>query len=369
MKNNVLTRDECSALRGLAIIGIVLHNFCHWLRPIVKENEYQFFQRNVDRLNYVIEHPDWLLPAHLLSFFGHYGVPIFLFLSAYGLSKKYEKPIPEGERKDESGERNVVLHPSSLTPHPSQESCWTFVWTHFRKLFLMMLTGFVAFTMVDAITPGRHHYQLLDIVAQLGLFNNVLPSPDKIIWPGPYWFFGLMMQFYLLFRLVLYRRHWGITVGLIVVCLAVQMVCEPEGEALNRWRYNFVGGMLPFGMGLLTARYGEPINRRGALIMLIPSLAMVWYFSQTYYYWYAAPLAIIFTCICFVKAINGKFTQWMMPVLTYTGSISAALFICHPITRKIFIPMAHFGDIYAGLLLYVVASVVLAIWFKKLILK
>ena len=44
----LLTRVECDALRGLAIIGIFLHNYCHWLRPVVKENEYQYFQRNVD---------------------------------------------------------------------------------------------------------------------------------------------------------------------------------------------------------------------------------------------------------------------------------------------------------------------------------
>lgn len=45
MENNeLLTRTECNALRGLAIIGIFLHNYCHWLGPIVKENEYQFLQ-------------------------------------------------------------------------------------------------------------------------------------------------------------------------------------------------------------------------------------------------------------------------------------------------------------------------------------
>ena len=38
----LLTRVECDALRGLAIIGIFLHNYCHWLRPVVKENEYQY---------------------------------------------------------------------------------------------------------------------------------------------------------------------------------------------------------------------------------------------------------------------------------------------------------------------------------------
>ncbi len=88
----LLTRVECDALRGLAIIGIFLHNYCHWLRPVVKENEYQYFQRNVDKLYQVLQ-GSWneLFFFHILSFFGHYGVPVFLFLSAYGLTMKYEK--------------------------------------------------------------------------------------------------------------------------------------------------------------------------------------------------------------------------------------------------------------------------------------
>ena len=89
MNSAILSRPACNALRGLAIIGIFLHNYCHWLGPIVKENEYQYFQHNVDWLNQVMVSMDLNLPVHLLSFFGHYGVPVFLFLSAYGLVMKY----------------------------------------------------------------------------------------------------------------------------------------------------------------------------------------------------------------------------------------------------------------------------------------
>ncbi len=48
MNEQLLSRTECNAMRGLAIIGIFLHNYCHWLNPVVKENEYQYFQQNVD---------------------------------------------------------------------------------------------------------------------------------------------------------------------------------------------------------------------------------------------------------------------------------------------------------------------------------
>ena len=46
MENNnnqhALNRLQCTALRGIAILGIVLHNWTHWLPMAVKENEYTF---------------------------------------------------------------------------------------------------------------------------------------------------------------------------------------------------------------------------------------------------------------------------------------------------------------------------------------
>lgn len=363
MNKQILTRNECNALRGLAIIGIFLHNYCHWLGPIVKENEYQYFQKNVDALNVALTHPDSNLPLHLLSFFGHYGVPIFLFLSAYGLVMKYER------KPDVS----VSSHSSASVIKYQLSQIWDFIRYHYLKLFKMMIVGFVAFTMVDAITPGRFHYDFLGVVAQLLMFNNVLPTPDKIIWPGPYWFFGLMLQLYIVYRLFLYRRHWGFAVALIIICEIIQLSCNPEGEALNRWRYNFIGGMLPFGIGLLTARHGEPFTYQLSAIIIVPSIYMVYYFCDGFFNWTLVPLAIIFTNVCLVKLLQPRSNNFISTLLgaifrflQWMGSISAALFVCHPITRKIFIPISRQGNFYTGLLLYIIASICLAWLFNEL---
>lgn len=363
MNKQILTRNECNALRGLAIIGIFLHNYCHWLGPIVKENEYQYFQKNVDALNVALTHPDSNLPLHLLSFFGHYGVPIFLFLSAYGLVMKYER------KPDVS----VSSHSSASVIKYQLSQIWDFIRYHYLKLFKMMIVGFVAFTMVDAITPGRFHYDFLGVVAQLLMFNNVLPTPDKIIWPGPYWFFGLMLQLYIVYRLFLYRRHWGFAVALIIICEIIQLSCNPEGEALNRWRYNFIGGMLPFGIGLLTARHGEPFTYQLSAIIIVPSIYMVYYFCDGFFNWTLVPLAIIFTNVCLVKLLQPRSNNFISSLLgaifrflQWMGSISAALFVCHPITRKIFIPISRQGNFYTGLLIYIIASICLAWLFNEL---
>ena len=68
-----------------------------------------------------------------------------------------------------------------------------------------------------------------------------------------------MLQLYIVYRVFLYRKDWKWIVGAIVVCWLMQIFLDPEGETLNRVRYNFMGGMLPFGLGLLYAKYGRDL--------------------------------------------------------------------------------------------------------------
>lgn len=350
MNEPLLTRAECAALRGLAIIGIFLHNYCHWLGPVVKENEYTFSQHNVDWLTAVMASPDGLLPAHLVSFFGHYGVPVFLFLSAYGLELKYGRTL--------------------------YAPTFRFVAYHWKKLFSMMIVGFVSFTIVDAMTPGRWHYTLTQVVAQLAMVNNLLPDPDHNIWPGPFWFFGLMLQLYAVYRLLLYKRHWAWTVGAMVVCLGVQLAFAPESEALNWYRYNFMGGMLPFGLGLLYARYGNRIilthlNTLSLLVSVVFCGFLVMWMSASYLLWSVVPLVVCILCVYVVKLLTQAARRpvgaWLMARLVWMGEISAALFVIHPVLRKVFIPISRHGDIYTGLLLYAIAAIGAA-WLIRLVM-
>lgn len=348
MNIGLLSRAECNILRGLAIIGIFLHNYSHWLNPIVKENEYRFFRHNADLFNLVMSRPDHLLPLHIVSFFGHYGVPIFLFLSAYGLERKYGNPA-SAPAPIREGLREKLL----------------FIRTHYLKLFRMMIVGFICFTFIDAITPGRWHYSVLQIVAQLGMFNNLLTEPDRNIWPGPYWFFGLMLQLYIVYRLLLYRRHWGWTVALMVLCTGIQFLFGPESEELNRYRYNFMGGMLPFGMGLLFARYGERIilvnlGTVATWFSLIVILGFIHSLSNSFWGWNFVPMLVCMAAVYAAKALKTLTSNVVGAALwkglEWMGDISAALFVIHPVLRKVFIPISRQGDIYAGLLLYIIAS-------------
>ena len=343
MKNEFLTREECTAMRGIAILAIMLHNYCHFIGKIVKENEYQFFNTHNEGLWQVITHPDTLLPVHLLSYFGHYGVPVFLFLSGFGLVMKYERKMQE----------QVAVVP--------------FIRYNYLKLLRMLIVGFVLFIIVDIMTPGRFQYHWYNVIAQLMMYINVLPTPDKSIWPGIYWFFGLMLELYIVYRLLLYRQKNWVVITLVAVCWLLQVFCDPEGETLNRIRYNFIGGMLPFGAGILVGRsidrFHCSMSRWLWAMVAVVVAALIFVMCFHYQSWLWIPILIIVGTIAIVKAMP----LTVMSLMVWFGSISAAMFVAHPIARKLFINIAWRQDIYDGLMLYVVATIALSWAVKKII--
>jgi len=338
---NMLTRTECTALRGLAIAAIVLHNYCHFIGKIVQENEYLYLERNNERLWQVLTHPDALLPVHLLSYFGHYGVPVFLFLSGFGLVRKYEH-----------------AHCDALP----------FLRYNYLKLLRMLIVGFVLFVFVDTVTPGRFHFHWYNVLAQLSMTINLLPTPESIIWPGIYWFFGLMMELYVVYRLLLYRRSSLLVVGLIAVCWLLQLSCDPAGAVLNRLRYNFVGGMLPFGAGILLARHGDRIpalslRPYGWLLVSMATFALAFALCFRFHAWLWIPLPVIVASVALVRSLPRP----LFRVAEWLGSLSAAMFVAHPIARKLLIIVAWKDDIYDGLMLYVVVTIGLSWAVKQII--
>ena len=336
------------AMKGIAIIAIMLHNYSHWLKDIVRENEYTWTSAKCDKLWTVILHPDDFFPIHLFSFFGHYGVPVFLFLSGYGLVMKYER-----------------LRIQDSSP---KVGIWRFVRYNYLKLLRIMIVGFVVFTMVDVMTYSPHRYHWDEVVGMLGMYANFFEKPSQVIWPGPYWYFGLTLQVYILYRLVFYQwRHWGVVIVMIVLCWLWQEAYIDNSEVMERLRYNFVGGMLPFGMGILMARSNIIYSLGGRLagVIVLLSAVLITAMSMNEQTWLWVPVFIVTGTIALVKYLP----DFILKVLVWLGGISAAIFVAHPIVRKLFVrPYIH-EDLYAGLILYVVASVAVAWLFMQIINK
>jgi len=343
MRKELLSLAESKALRGIAILGIILHNYCHFMGFAVKENEYTFTAAKPVMLWDRILAPDHNLFVHILSFFGHYGVPVFLFISGFGLVRKYEQGTSA---------------PVRALP---------FIGTHYLKLLRLMFLGYIGFAVVSWLHPhGYHGYTVGRVVAQLLMYINLLPDPDHIIKPGPYWFFGLMLQLYIVYRLLIYRRSTSCVLALIVVCWAVQAVLTPGvdqgGEMLNRIRYNFIGGMLPFGMGVVYARHGRELTAWGYAAVALVSAAAVFAGSFLFQTWLWVPLFVVTGAVATVRLLPAAALRPCM----WVGGISSALFVVHPILREIIIRMSYRGMVYTGIALYVVMSVVCALLFARL---
>ena len=125
--------------------------------------------------------------------------------------------------------------------------------------------------------------------------------------------------------------------------------------------------MLPFGLGILFARIPnvgtKTFPRWEYFVALLLSTTLIVAMSFWYHSWFFIPVFIIIGTISLVKVMP----KWMLSVITWIGSISAAMFVAHPIARKLFITVAWKQDIYDGLMLYIIVVIALSWAVKQLI--
>lgn len=342
MMNEILTKQQCDAMRAFAILGIILHNYTHWLPGIVRENEFTY---NVVRNNQLLEainiHDENLL-LHLMSYFGHYGVVVFLFLSGFGLVMKYEK-----------GSLPTI-------------SIWNFIRYNYLKLFRIFIVGFTAFVIVDAMTTRTHQYLLPHIVGMFGMFANLLDEPHRIIWPGPYWYFGITLQLYIIYHLFMYRnRHWFVPFVLVLICFVWQIYYCNDEQTLKYLRYNFIGGVLPFCMGILFGRYIKNVqfNQLIWLVIFVLSCTVTAALCFTFIGWLFVPIFVVIGVIAFIKVLSEQTLSYM----SWLGWLSATIFVMHPLVRKVLIYRYNTLGMYSGLLLYVIVSISLSYFVHKVI--
>lgn len=341
----LLSRAQCAAMRGLAILAIMLHNYCHWT-VWVKENEYTYDPGNNWKLWHILtgDYSDTLY--HLLSYFGHYGVPVFIFLSGYGLVRKYENPD---------------------RPDPAALPVYGFMRYNYLKLLRILVPGFVLFVLVDSMLPGGHAYPWINVVGLLTMTVNFFPEPHHAIWPGPYWFFGLMMQYYLIYRLLIYRRSAWTMVALVVICWLPQVIVgQYDTATLNALRYTAVSNMPAFCMGVAASRlWGgdcpRQLSRWQWAALAVAACGLTFAMCMSYQSWLWASVAVVVAVVALVKAIPERWLGW----LGWVGGISAAVFVVHPTLRRVLI-WDH-RPLTDSLLLYILLTLALS-WAMTLLI-
>ena len=187
------TKRDTSILKGFAILCIVFHNFFHWLPPSPGENEFVFSALRIQQFFHLLGEQPAEFANIILSYLGHYGVQLFIMISGFGLAMSMMR---------------------------KEQSWGVFVLDRLKKLYPLLITGIVVFILATIVLTG--HSLKADEWRELGwkmLFIHTLLPNSGISLNGPWWFFGMIFQLYLLFPWLyqLIRRWKGM--GFAGVCL------------------------------------------------------------------------------------------------------------------------------------------------------
>ena len=329
-------------LRGLAILSIILHNYTHWMYGAIFENEFTYQSWHVSKLLDYLSHPDGRLPLQLFSFFGHYGVVIFVFLSAYGLEKKYGRTTKE------------------VRPLP-------FIWTHYLKLLSMCIVGYIGYLLLMIRLVGLPENGFLEASYLLSMTSNLYTTQLGPHIPGPYWYFGLMLQLYIVYRLFLFRRSWNVVAVAIIISCIAQAVVSPDGASMEWLRNNFIGSLLPFGLGLLYARYEEDLqlSKMAYALTALASITLIFATSLSFISWITTPL---FVCTLSISC-SQLLPEVINKPLAWVGGISAAIFVSHPIVRKLCLNLSdkfHFSP-YLSVFIFFIGALLLGVVFQPIL--
>lgn len=355
MTKNEFNRQDILSIKGVAIISIILHNLIHLVCPI-QENEFQFNIKNSEMfLSHLFElHSD--LWKDIFSFLGWYGVCIFLFLSGYGLVKKYEN----------STNYNDISFGSFFTSHA-------------KKLFLLMLLPYIIYLLSHYIF-GQAEIKIspIAILSQIFMISNFYSA---FIHPGVYWFFGLMLQLYIIFYLFILKKSKKNILILIILQLSVvsffyyildQSSFFSQNPSLDyafstyNLLHNFIGWLLPFSFGIIYARQNLSItfnsNLKNLLLFIIFSTLLI-LSNLNFLSWLISTIFAIFAAIYFNALI--KPIKFINNFFIYVGGISAFIFATHPLIRSIYFRMTSTIDIFP-VILYFITCIIVAICYKMI---
>lgn len=307
-----LDKKDTTVLKAVAILAIVFHNFFH-VAVNVRENEFDF---NPDRWRVFIRtlvYPEFAIQA-LFAFYGHYGVQIFIFLSAFGLAKTYWDSPP---------------------------SWHAFMWSRVKKLYPMCILAIVFWALLVLIHSGSFA-TLWNSAARISLIlagvSNIFPNlglPPV----GPWWFIPFIVQTYALFPLlrgITRRFGWP---ALVVFSLGCYYITHLANPTLAHWSINLsmtpIGRMRVLCLGIIAARC--PFHVRS--YVALPAFAVLILGGKYSSISHFCSISAVFAGLW----VYGKLRPILRnsKALEKVGKYSLAIFLINGIVRVPFLYFAH----------------------------
>lgn len=298
------TKRDTSIIKGFGILCIVLHNYFHWRPPSPGENEFDFSPDRVSAFFSQLGDSPGEFINLMFSYLGHYGVQLFILMSGFGLTI------------------SMINHPRTWE---------SFVVSKLKKLYPLLLVGILFFILSYMVIYMKQigFYEKTEIKRKLLLIHTLIPDSGLGV-NGPWWFFGLIFQLYLLFPYLnrwISRWRWKTFALVCVVSYALMFLFRGERIMMN------APGHLPeFCLGILLAYSKDKKINVLWLILAVVVFCLGNCYAVFYPFTFLSLTVMMVFAYQWLKSIPIKKAFISRP-LAYFGGISMVLFATHAVFR------------------------------------
>jgi peptidoglycan/LPS O-acetylase OafA/YrhL len=336
------TKDNTLIYKGIGILLILFHNLFHWMLLDSCENEWDFKkERIINFYDALVQYPFDFINV-LLSYFGHFGVQIFIFISGVGLA---------------------------LSMQNKSRGWGIFMIERLKKLYPLLIVCFVFFFFYQIYFDWKmlewYHYK--EFFYKFVFIHILIPESDTSL-SGPWWFFGLIFQLYLLFPLLFKAIKKYNVKAFIVICLISyiwiyisQYVYAPEANIMLL--QNAPGHLPEFALGILLALNPEKKIHFSWVVLSLVIFSLGNFYKLFFPLTFLSITVLLYWGITKIIPFILNKTKKIKNVLFFYGSISMVLFAIHgPLRRQC---NAISGDTfwmrYFSAILFLIAATGLAI--------
>jgi len=315
-----ISKDEGTLLRAFAILAIVFHNYLHWISDSPGENEFTFRPERVTALLGGLGDNPLDAVRLLATYFGHYGVQVFFFLSGYGLAVKYRDHLPR----------------------------WlTFQKARWSALFPAILVAAAGYLIYDGIRLGWEPVIIgegANLIRQMIGISNFIP--DNVYHPiGPWWFIGVILQFYLIAPILLkwtHRHGNRFLYGLIAGSFLLEFFLGPILSETFDFNINhsILGHLDVCALGIWFAR-----QRNVALPLPMIAGAAALFIAGNFYapLWITTGVTSLLVLLPLLRAITPAISRhpWPHHAMMFIGQLSLYIFLSNGYLRRPLIEWAQ----------------------------
>ncbi|NTW22493.1 acyltransferase [Candidatus Falkowbacteria bacterium] len=360
-QNSTLNQAISSAspfLKGLAIIGIILHHYYRGLYGITQNVQWIYSQNFLE--TFLKSFFSGLSEAFIASFYylGYMGVSIFFVLSGWGLAM------------------------SALKRGPEKFALSGYFKSRAQKIFPLFLASLFFFGLLFYGQGGKGLAdELLGSLAKLLLLTNYSPSAIFTINPS-YWFLGTIAILYILFPIIFLATLKSPKITLLTtISIAYLATIAIQLSPLQQWHPFFAMGGFPlakigeFSLGVFAAIIINEQKTDSAsffkdykytVIAILLLLLGLYSFSNPFAY-PLHPILMVIPIIFFsIKTFRfANFWPKLLKPITYAGLYSYSAFLLHRpfVDAWVNINDQNSAPIFYGLL-FLLASVVLPSLFE-----